>query len=269
MVAGYRARATDRPDPVCSDPWAGWLAGDEGVAFCEAFDQVQPAMELWIAVRTAAIDARVRALTRAEATARQVVLLGAGLDTRAARLATPGVRYFEVDQPASQADRRARLAAVPTYPQDVAVEVACDFEREDFLERLVAAGFDPAAPAVIVWEGVSCYLHDATVRATLGRIASACNPETTVLFDYVGKALAAGDARDAGDRDTIGAVAGHGEPIRWGTHDVLPLLYAAGFRRVRARTFDELALEYTGTYDRARRWRFQSIAEASVSGRPS
>jgi hypothetical protein len=55
-------------------------------------------------------------------------------------------------------------------------------------------------------------------------------------------------------------------PIRWGTDDPLPLLYEEGFRRVQVTSFDEAALDLTGTYDRQRRWRFQSLVTARVAG---
>jgi hypothetical protein len=54
-----------------------------------------------------------------------------------------------------------------------------------------------------------------------------------------------------------------GEPIRFGTDDPLPLLVECGFRWVDVRSFDELALRYTGTYERERKMRFQSVVRAS------
>ena len=87
LVAGYRARASAAGDPIISDPWAARLAGSEGEALTRQFDGPQPHLELWIAVRTAHLDARVRDLTGPRSSIAQVVILGAGLDTRAARLA--------------------------------------------------------------------------------------------------------------------------------------------------------------------------------------
>ncbi|MBW1762713.1 MAG: class I SAM-dependent methyltransferase [Deltaproteobacteria bacterium] len=85
---------------------------------------------------------------------RQVVVLGAGLDTRAARLAREGVRFFEVDQPASQVDKCERLSRFDAYPMDAATFVPCDFERDDFVQLLEAAGLDGGSPVCFVWEGV-------------------------------------------------------------------------------------------------------------------
>src|SRR5438552_3949868 len=93
MVAAYRARASSREAPLCDDPWAAALAGEDGAAVAAAYDAVYPHMELWVAVRTAFLDERVRRLT-ARGGVTQVALLGAGFDTRAARLAREGVRFF-------------------------------------------------------------------------------------------------------------------------------------------------------------------------------
>lgn len=254
MVAAYRARAG-------VDRWAAALAGPAGMADAEAYDRAHPHIETYMLARTRFLDDAV--LDAIDASIAQVVVLGAGYDTRAARLATEGVRFFEVDHPATQAEKRERLASVEGYPIAAATFVSCDFEEEDFLDRLAAAGFDPDARAVFVWEGVVYYLTEEAVRATLTRLAS-CHPESRLFFDYVGKRFVAGDVSDAKDLEARERVAEMGEPLRFGINDVVPLLYDTGFRHVRTVSLDEACLTYTGTYERARKLRFQSIAEARV-----
>lgn len=265
MVAAYRARATRRPEPVCRDEWASALGGALGLELSVAFDRHFPDMELWIALRTAWLDRQIERLCSAQAFD-QVVILGAGFDTRAARLARGGVRFFEVDHPATQAEKRAQLQQLPGYPVDAVRLVACDFESgDDFVDQLRAGGFAADRPAVVIWEGVTPYLTEDAVRATASRIATALAPASAVYFDYVGKRLAQGERlrdRDRGARDDLARV---GEPIRWGTDDPLPLLAAAGFRHVRTINFDAIALTLTGSYLREREFRFQSIAGASVA----
>src|SRR5687767_12877029 len=97
LVAAYRARQTRRSDRICEDAWAAELAGPEGMDLAEKYDVVYPVSELYTAVRTAFIDSEVKAAIAGGM--RQVVILGAGMDTRAARLASEGVRFFEVDSP--------------------------------------------------------------------------------------------------------------------------------------------------------------------------
>lgn len=104
----------------------------------------------------------------------QVVVLGAGLDARAWRL--PALRdtiVFEVDHPATQAHKRARLAAAGVRRCARAVRfVSVDFEHDDLVERLGAAGHDRARPTVFVCEGVLMYLTPEAVDATLRALAT-------------------------------------------------------------------------------------------------
>jgi methyltransferase (TIGR00027 family) len=262
MVAAYRARASAREKPLVSDPWAAALAGPEGAAIATEVDSFLKDRELWIAVRTAFLDDEVVRWPGA-----QVVILGAGLDTRAARLRRPGIRFFEVDQPASQRDKLARLAKLDRYPRDAATYVACDFEKDDFLERLRASGFDADAPALFIWEGVTPYLHEPAIRATLRRIAHGCHPETTLLFDHFTKSFVERKTRTDVDAKAHELVDALGERFVFGTNDPLPMLYEEGFRHVRSVSFDEATLSLTGTYDRERAFRFQRIVLASRTKR--
>jgi methyltransferase (TIGR00027 family) len=262
MVAAYRARATGHAEPICNDPWAGALAGDLGAELAARFDARFPHMELWMALRTRYLDDHVTRWTGRGWP--QVVILGAGLDTRAARLARAGVRFFEVDHPATQAEKRARLAQLPGYPVAAATYTACNFESgEDFLDQLVATGFDRAQPAVVVWEGVTPYLSEPAVRATARRVAEGMEARTILLFDFLGKRIAEGANIRAKDQETRAYVDDLGEPLRFGANHILPLLYQEGFRFARTLNFDEIALSYTGSYAREREFRFQYVAVAS------
>jgi methyltransferase (TIGR00027 family) len=262
MVCAYRARASRAERPLLVDPWAAALAGDEGEALARSMDARFPPMGLWLALRVAYLD-RLVALAVDRLGVRQIVILGAGYDTRAARLPRAGVTYFEIDHPATQAEKRARVAALDGYPVDAARYVSCDFEREDPIERLAAAGFDAREPALVIWEGVVPYLTEDAVRATATRLAHGLDPRTLVAFDFVGKNLVEGRKLNEQDQATRAMVADVGEPLRYGTNDVLPLLAACGFRWVRVLNFDELALEHVGDYDRSRQFRFQNIALCS------
>jgi methyltransferase (TIGR00027 family) len=261
MVAHFRGRAAELYPALLSDPYALRLGGDDGAEAAQGYLSAHPHMVLYMGLRTAAFDDEVRAAIADGAA--QVVILGAGLDTRAARLARSGVRFFEVDHPDTQRDKHDRLARLDGYPIDAATYVACDFEKDDFLDRLVAEGFRLDAPAVIVWEGVVYYLTEDAIRHTTKRVAT-CHRATRLAFDFVGKRFVKGDVKDPIDNRARELVAEMGEPLRFGTDDPLPLLYESGFRHVRSVTFDQLALTYTGTYDRDRKMRFQQLAVASV-----
>jgi len=259
VAAAHRGRASDRPDAICHDIWATRLAGPEGAEYARHYDQIYAYAELWMAVRTAFIDAHTRHALRSGM--RQVVILGAGLDTRAARLAQVGARFFEVDQSESQADKQRRLRTLPDYPVDAARYVTCDFEHDDFVERLTASGFRADEPAFLIWEGVTYYLTEPVVRATLRRVAEGCHPGSTLIFDFVSKKLIEGQKED--QQRIRGMVGALGEPFYFGTNDLTPIVYEEGFRHLRVVSFADACLSLTGTYDRARAFRFQAFALCS------
>jgi methyltransferase (TIGR00027 family) len=264
MVCAYRARASRWPRPLFVDPWAEKLAGAEGHEIAKRLDLRFPPMELWLALRVAYLD-RLIAVAVDQLSMRQVVILGAGYDTRAARLPRSGVRYFEVDHPATQAAKRERLAELDGYPADAAIYVACNFESDDPVDRLASSGFDVREPALVLWEGVVAYLTEPAVRSSAARLALGLHPRSLVAFDFLGKNYAMGSKMKQADLETRAYVGELGEPIRFGVDDILPLLYDCGFRWVRVHDFNELALELLSDYQREREFRFQRIALASAS----
>jgi len=127
-------------------------------------------------------DALSEALERG---VRQVVILGAGLDTFALRSphCARQIRIYEVDHPATQAWKRQRLAEAQLALPPWLVFVPVDFERDDLGETLVGAGFQQKSPAFFTWLGVVPYLTDDAVGSTLDFMASIENSE--VVFDYM------------------------------------------------------------------------------------
>ncbi|MEA4926174.1 MAG: SAM-dependent methyltransferase [Syntrophomonadaceae bacterium] len=114
---------------------------------------------------------------------KQFVILGAGFDTRAYRLPEARqVRAFEVDAPNTQALKREMLRKANIDTSGVTF-VAADFETQDWLSRLIDAGFDIGQPALFLWEGVIIYLDREAVETTLRKIAST-SPGSVLAFDY-------------------------------------------------------------------------------------
>ena len=118
----------------------------------------------FLAARTRFFDETVTAALNAGVT--QVVIVGAGYDSRAWRLARPDVRFFEVDHPATQAEKRLRAPAGPGP-----VFVGCDLVDGDVVLALTACGLDPGARTVFVVEGLTMYLSEASVRAVFTALA--------------------------------------------------------------------------------------------------
>jgi methyltransferase (TIGR00027 family) len=139
-------------------------------------------MRLFISIRTRfAEDALAAAHARG---VRQLLVLGAGLDTYAYRSALPdGLRIFEVDHPTAQVWKREQLAAADIRLPGAPTYVPVDFERENCGEDLIAAGFDPGVPTFVTWLGVVPYLTEKSIWSTLGYFGSLPGG-AEVVFDY-------------------------------------------------------------------------------------
>ena len=223
ITAAFRARASDRPAPLCFDPWAKHLHGDDIWPLVQMGEKAAPDMELGVVLRTAWLDQRVRAWE-----GEQVVILGAGFDTRAARLGRPGLRFFEVDRPSTQARKRATLAGVAGYPLEAATFVPCDFETDDFVERLRASGWRAGGSTLVVWEGVLPYLTEAAVRSTLRKLATVLPGGSRLLVDNLGPA----DDDPARVDGATSVVRTLGEPFLFVSHDLRQVALEEGFGAV-------------------------------------
>jgi len=169
---------------IFKDPFASRILDEQtAVSLNEmAADESLRPMRLFIAARSRfSEDALAACVARG---VRQIVMLGAGLDTFSLRnpFADAGVRVFEVDYPATQAWKRERLkeAGLP-LPASLTF-VPIDFERQSLAEGLAGAGFRSDCPAFFQWLGVVVYLSREAILATLDVIASI--PASAVVFEY-------------------------------------------------------------------------------------
>mmetsp|Transcript_40008 Transcript_40008/g.125197 ORF Transcript_40008/g.125197 Transcript_40008/m.125197 type:complete len:327 (-) Transcript_40008:73-1053(-) len=219
----------------------------------------------YLAARTAFLDAYVE--YNAAGGAGDVVLLGAGFDSRAYRLnLPPDTRIWEVDAPATQAEKRRVVAAAGVKSKYDLTHVAVDFMSESWVEKLVEAGFDKSRPALFVWEGVIYYLERPAVLETL-RLIGECAEGSCVAFDYFTRDIAdpardvalsdfIAEARGSGGRMSQGlyamsvrkAVRSFGEPFRFGLDEseLAPLLAEFGLK-VRTTVDDSAMTEVYST----------------------
>jgi methyltransferase (TIGR00027 family) len=140
--------------------------------------------------RTVAIDDAVRAHG-----APQVVVLGAGLDSRAWRMPELAqARVFEVDHPASQRDKTRRVAGRAPVAARV-LPVAVDLSTEPLAPALETAGLDPTVTTTWVWEGVVPYLTADAVRTTARAVADLSAPGCRLVVGYQDRSLMASSLR--------------------------------------------------------------------------
>ena len=151
-------------------------------ALIAASERTGPGLWTSLACRKHYIDDNLRdSLSDVDA----VVVLGAGLDTRACRLARHSdIPVFEVDQPINVERKRVVLARVFKTPPAPVRLVPVDFERDDLTSALAAHGYDAAARTFFVWEGVTQYLTEAAVRATFDQLSLAARG-SRIDFTYV------------------------------------------------------------------------------------
>jgi methyltransferase (TIGR00027 family) len=133
-------------------------------------------------LRTRAIDdALVDAVDRG---AQQIVILGAGLDARAWRLAElSSTIVFEVDHPTMQAYKRSQITREIPRAREVRF-VAVDLERDDLERSLEGAGHDASRPTAFIWEGVTMYLTADAIAATLGAMRARSVATSTAIVTY-------------------------------------------------------------------------------------
>jgi methyltransferase (TIGR00027 family) len=117
--------------------------------------------------------------------ARQLVVLGAGLDARAWRMPNlADVSAFELDHPDTQAFKREGIGDLRPLAKEVRF-CSIDFERQTTPDVLRAHAFDVGAPSVWIWEGVTMYLTSDAIEATLGAVAELAAPESRLAMTYL------------------------------------------------------------------------------------
>ena len=169
---------------IFADPFALRILGELAHTGIEEAtdDPAQRPLRLFIAARSRfAEDCLSAAVSRG---VRQVVILGAGLDTFSLRNphAELGLRVFEVDHPATQSWKRERLRQEGLATPSLLTFVPIDFEWQDLADGLRAAGFRANHPANFHWLGVVTYLTRNAILTTLSFIVGI--PEAEVVFDY-------------------------------------------------------------------------------------
>jgi methyltransferase (TIGR00027 family) len=234
---------------IFSDPLAVRILGADADALLrEAEAEADPfrqRLRWFIAIRSRiAEDALAAALRHG---VRQLVVLGAGLDTYAYRApSSQALRIFEVDHPATQAWKRERLAEADIPPPAALTFVPVDFERETLADGLAAAGFDSTQQTFFTWLGVVPYLTDEAIFSTLSFIAGLPGG-AHVVFDYVNPTSSVIEpARRAAHEALAARVAAAGESIRnhFDSDALRTRLTELGFRYIEDFGWAEIAARF-------------------------
>ena len=191
FVAAARALEAQKPHPVVVDPFAEVFCRAAGGDWAGVIDGGTPDHPLktefgqyfvdFQAVRTRYFDAYFE--TAAAVGVRQIVILAAGLDSRAYRLPWPdGTVIYELDQPQVLEFKREALAARGDAPAVERREVAVDL-RDDWPQALRNSGFDPSTPSAWIAEGLLIYLPATAQRQLFAGIDSLAAPGSHLALE--------------------------------------------------------------------------------------
>ena len=187
-IAASRACESELAQPLFSDPYARELAGDAGF---ELQRLMRAAMgvpgdgpDLYLSIRTKFLDDALHNTVRSRGL-HQVVILAAGMDTRAFRIPWPaGVRVFEVDREEVFDHKEAVLGRAGASPSCDRHVVRANLATA-WTATLTAAGFDRSKPAAFLIEGLLMYLEEAEAQAVLAAVATVAAPGSWIAADVV------------------------------------------------------------------------------------
>jgi methyltransferase (TIGR00027 family) len=199
-IAFARAFESSKPagERVCYDPLAHHFISRAFYLFCKFWvvtgysERKGPGAIGFLVARARYMDDYLQSCI--DDGLEQLVILGAGYDSRAYRFEglKGRVKVFEVDHPATQQVKIAKLEQIFGQLPDHVVYVPIDFTLESLEERLYASGYDRQLKTLFIWEGVTEYLTAEAVDGTLAFIAQNSGPGSSIIFDYVYAAVIEG-----------------------------------------------------------------------------
>ncbi len=160
----------------------------------------------WLGARTRFFDAAT--LAAIEAGVEQVVIVGAGYDGRALRFRQPGVRFFEVDHPTTQGDKRRRVERLGIAADGISY-VAHDLTHGGLSEALAPAGHDAARPSLFICEGLLLYLARPVAEELMRGLRGCAGPGSRLALsahERNPEAGPVGRARTAAQRALLAAI---------------------------------------------------------------
>jgi methyltransferase (TIGR00027 family) len=262
QMAVSRAIETRKPatERICSDPLAQeFLSARYRMLLLgrPLRDAVERAIErrfaghhYYVIARTRYFDDFLQA--RLAEGLEQLVILGAGYDSRACRFAPQlgGAAVFEVDHPATSAAKQARLRSLPGANPGNVKYVGVDFNVEKLADKLLQSGYREGRRTVFLWEGVTPYLTLAAVDEVLSFVRGSAAAGSAILFDYILQSLVEGSCTLRGARNEFERMSRTSEPLTFGIAEgeAPAFLAARGFGRIVDVGAEELKSRYFGRH---------------------
>ena len=202
-IAVVRAIESARPqgERICYDPYARRFAAPALYYLAKFFVDIGysewrgPGVMGFLVSRARYFDDTLQ--TCLDGGLEQLVILGAGYDSRAYRFAglREGVRVFEVDHPATQSVKIEKLKRILGQVPAYVTYVPIDFTQATLEQRLCTSGYDDRRKTLFTWEGVTQYLTPAAVDETLAFVANHSGAGSSIVFDYMYTSLLDGTVR--------------------------------------------------------------------------
>ncbi len=278
-VALSRAIESRYPETrrICWDPFAQYfLCGQtrkiydswlRRKLFCLRSEKMAPGVIGSVMVRTRFIDDYLAVCIAAGI--KQLVILGAGYDTRALRFEAlkKEVTVFEVDHPATQQRKTAVLQnRFGDLPEHV-VFVAVRFNSESLADKLLTAGYQTDVQTLFIWEGVTYYITVQAVDDTLTFVTDYSGCGSSIVFDYFPPSVADGTCHLKEARALRSLFGKLGEGLTFGIapESIETYLAAKGFGQIRNYTHQDLQEKYFKKSKKHRRLsKLFAIAHATV-----
>jgi methyltransferase (TIGR00027 family) len=215
VVAEFRSRENEEPHPLYVDPIVCIFLDARTRAAADAIRADFPAGENMPRLRTRYFDDRLG--ERIAQGGRQVVILGAGLDTRGVRKRAPGVAYFEIDDAGTLDLKKTRYAANRIDAQ--VTFIPGDYVASGVIPLLEANGFDTGLPSFFIWEGNTMYLTRPDVMKVLGDLKENLR-SFAISFDYMDEAVVEMTTGEVGATGFVERFAAMGAPWHYGIDDL-------------------------------------------------
>jgi len=199
---------------VIHDPLAHYYAGQAGMRMVKMMHVINPNIRKAIALRARYFDDHSRQCVKEGY--EQVVLLGAGYDSRYIRLPEfQRTTIFELDLSSTQVIKKALTRRLYGKLPNNVVYVPIDFSKDSVTEKLMAAGYQTHGKTLFIWEGVTLFLNQAIIEETLGRLAE-LGQGNRIIFDFVPPELVDDETDYKGNRQLLKLCADVQEPLTFG-----------------------------------------------------
>lgn len=198
----------------------------------------------------------------------QVVILGAGYDSRAYRFSgLKSKRVFEVDHPTTQKLKKEKVSRIFGGLPDHVAYVPADFENDNLINRLAGAGYKNDVRTLFIWEAVSKYLAPNAVKDLLSAVSANSCRRSAIVFDYLFQSMVDGRSGGALAQKILAFQAKKGEPFIFGLPEKNPeqFVIASGFSSVKHFSAARIKRMYVSGMNRAKEFHpFWGIIHATI-----